>query len=113
VFPPRLLDWQRPQPNQVSVRAREDDRAIPPLEPLHVARPYRASHHARHNLLLLKQEPVKGNQREDDHQRQRPPALTLAGFGRFGILVDFYVDEIEYMFYNLIQENYHEKSDGA
>ena len=33
-------------------------------------------------------------------------ALTLAGFGRFGILVYFYVDEIEYMFYNLVKENY-------
>ena len=41
------------------------------------------------------------------------PSPTLAGFGRFGILVDFYVDEIEYMFYNLVKENYHEKSDGA
>ncbi len=41
------------------------------------------------------------------------PSPTLAGFGRFGILVDFYVDEIEYMFYNLVKENYHEKSYGA
>jgi len=50
-----LLDGQRPQPNAVSVRAREDNRATPPLEPLHVARPQRASNHARHNLLPLKQ----------------------------------------------------------
>ena len=41
------------------------------------------------------------------------PSPVLAGFGRFGILVYFYVDEIEYMFYNLVKENYHEKSDGA
>ena len=41
------------------------------------------------------------------------PSPALAGSGRFGILVYFYVDETEYMFYNLVKENHHEKSDGT